>query len=223
MKESNFETTMRSKVKRVPNRGKYDRETVFEILDEGFVCNVGFEVKGQPFVIPTSYGRDGNSLYLHGSATSRMIRELEKGIDVCVSVTHLDGLVLARSVFHHSMNYRSVVVFGKAELIEEKEEKIEALRVITEHIIAGRWEEARQPNEFELKATKVLKLEIDEASAKVRVGDPVDDDEDYELDVWAGTIPIRAEYGEPIDDSLLRKGISLPANISDFGNRKGNK
>jgi uncharacterized protein len=193
--------TQRTRVVREPHRGVYDRETAYQILDEGFICHVGFEVDGQPFVIPTSYGRSGDNLYIHGSAASRMLRKLDQGTPVCVTVTLLDGLVLARSVFNHSMNYRSVVVLGKATAVADPDEKIEALRVLSEHILPGRWADSRQPNEKELKATTVLKLPINEFSAKVRVGPPIDDEEDYAFPTWAGVIPMAmvAQPGEPDD------------------------
>src|SRR6516164_11455937 len=171
--------TARTRVVRESERGIYDRNTVYRILDEGFICHVGFAVDGQPFVIPTSYGRKDANLYIHGSAASRMLRQMKDGIAVCVTVTLLDGLMLARSVFNHSMNYRSVVILGKAALVEDREEKLISLRLLSEHIIPGRWDDVRQPNEKELKATLVLKLPIQEFSAKVRVGPPIDDEEDY--------------------------------------------
>lgn len=202
--------TVRTKLKRIPKRGNFERETINQILDEAFICHVGFAVDGKPFVIPTAYARDGENLLVHGSAASRMMRDLSKGIDVCVTVTLVDGLVLARSAFHHSMNYRSIVIFGKAELVADETEKFEALRLFTDHIIADRWDEIREPNSKELKGTTVLKLEITEASAKIRSGDPVDDEEDYEMDVWAGVIPLQVAAGKPINDAKLRKGISVP-------------
>ena len=205
-----LERTQRTTLKRIPKRGDFDRATIYKILDEAFICHVGFAVENQPFVIPTAYGRDGNTLYIHGSAASRMMRGLSKGIDVCVTVTLVDGLVLARSAFHHSVNYRSVVIFGNAQIVAEEAEKSEALRLFTEHLIPNRWDEIRVPNAKELKATTVLKLEISEASAKVRTGDPVDDAEDHDLDVWAGVIPLEIEAGKPIDDALLKKGIDTP-------------
>ncbi len=202
--------TSRTKLKRIPKRGVFERATINEILDEAFICHVGFSVENQPFVIPTAFARDGDNLLIHGSAASRMMREMSKGIDVCVTVTLLDGLVLARSAFHHSMNYRSVVIFGKAELITEESEKFEALRLFTEHIVPDRWNEIRAPNAKELKGTTVLKLEINEASAKIRTGDPVDDEEDMSLDVWAGVIPLKIVAVKPIGDAKLREGISVP-------------
>src|SRR5215469_16834385 len=194
--------TPRTRVVREPDRGVYDRETVYRILDEGFLCHVGFVADGQPFVIPTSYGRQDANLYIHGSAASRMLRNMQKeGTSVCVTVTLLDGLVLARSVFNHSMNYRSVVVLGKAELVDNPEEKLSALRVLSEHIVPGRWDDARQPNERELKATSVLRVPIEEFSAKVRTGPPIDDEEDYSFPTWAGIIPLAIVSQPPVDDS----------------------
>src|SRR5690349_248665 len=178
MSESSLPTS-RTRLVREPERGVYDRDAVYRIHDEGFICHVGFVVDGQPFVIPTGYGRSEDNLYIHGSAASRMLRNLDKGIPVCVTVTLLDGLVLARSIFNHSMNYRSVVVLGTAELVSDPAEKLAALRAVSEHILPGRWDEVRQPNETELKATSVLRLPINEFSAKVRQGPPLDDEEDY--------------------------------------------
>jgi len=205
-----IEQTNRTKLKRIPKRGTFERETINQILDEAFVCHVGFAVGDQPFVIPTLYARDGNNLLIHGSAASRMMRNLSKGIEVCVTVTLVDGLVLARSAFHHSMNYRSVVIFGTAESIENETEKYKALHAFTEHIVPTRWDEIRPPNAKELKATTVLRLPIEEASAKVRTGNPIDDEDDYNLNVWAGVIPIKTVAGQPENDARLKEGISAP-------------
>lgn len=202
--------TERTKIRRLPKRANFDRETIYSILDEGLVCHVGFTVNGQTFVIPTGYARRDDTLLIHGSAASRMMRSLSGGIDVCVTVTLIDGLVLARSAFHHSVNYRSVVIFGKAEIIEDESEKNEALYAFSEHIVPERWNEVREPTSLELKATTVLRLPIEEASAKIRSGDPADDAEDYEMDVWAGVVPLKIKAGEPIDDSKLKEGISAP-------------
>jgi nitroimidazol reductase NimA-like FMN-containing flavoprotein (pyridoxamine 5'-phosphate oxidase superfamily) len=196
-----YSPTARTTVGRLPKRAAYDRTVIHEILDEGFLCHVGFVVDGQPYVIPTGYARVGEQLYLHGSAASRMLRSLAAGIDVCVTVTLLDGLVLARSVFHHSMNYRSVVVLGRARLVTAPEEKLAALRAFTNHIVHDRWEGARQPTLQELKATSVLAVELKEVSAKVRSGPAVDDEEDYALPVWAGVVPMKLSAGEPIPDT----------------------
>jgi uncharacterized protein len=192
--------TARTRVVREAHRGVYDRETAYRILDEGFLCHVGFVADGQPYVIPTSYGRHGDNLYIHGSAASRMLRNMREGIPVCVTITLLDGLVLARSIFNHSMNYRSVVVFGKATLVDDPQEKLEALRSLSEHIIPGRWADVRQPNERELKQTSVLKLLIEEFSSKIRTGPPIDDEEDYSFPTWAGVVPLEIKAGEPIKD-----------------------
>lgn len=206
----NVERTERTRVKRLPDRGHYDRETIDAILDEAFICHVGFNTEHGPVVIPTLFGRDGSDLIIHGSAASRMLRDLSKGIDVCVTVTIVDGLVLARSAFHHSMNYRSVVIFGTAELITEKEEKVRALEILSEHIIRHRWKEARPPSDKELKGTTVLRLPIEEASAKIRVGPPKDDEEDYALLIWAGIVPIQTTFGTPIADERNLAGIEPP-------------
>jgi len=208
--------TARTKVKRLPKRGKFDRATIYSILDEAFVCHVGFAVDGQPFVIPTAYGRQGDTLYIHGSAASRMMRNLAEGIAVCVTVTLADGLVLARSAFHHSINYRSVVIFGKAEKIEDPDEKNEALRLFTEHLVPGRWDEVREPTELELKATTVLRLPIEEASAKVRTGGPVDDEEDYALDIWAGVLPLEVMTGKPLADERLNEAIRVSGSVLNY-------
>jgi len=195
-----LEATERTQVRRLPKRGVYDREQIYSILDEGYICHLGFVADGQPYVIPTGYARVENSLYVHGSAASRMIRTASEGLDVCVTVTLVDGFVLARSAFHHSMNYRSVVVLGKARLVTERDEKWKALHGFTNHIVPGRWEEVRQPSEQELKGTSVLALPIEEASAKVRTGGPIDDEEDYSWPVWAGVVPVQTRFGEPIKD-----------------------
>ncbi len=202
--------TENTKLGRIPARGSFDKETIYSILDEAFICHVGFTVDGKTFVIPTSYGRLGDKLFIHGSSISRMMKNLSEGIDICVTVTLVDGIVLARSVFHHSMNYRSVVIFGKAKLVESNEEKMNALEAFTEHIVKGRWDDSRIPNEKELNVTTVLSLEIDEASAKIRTGDPIDDAKDYELDYWAGVVPLKLKPGEPIDDAKLGEGIEKP-------------
>ena len=201
--------TKRTELGRFPARGSHDWETIKQILDTGFLAHVGFCVNGQPFVIPTLYGRDGERLYLHGSAASRMLGELETGILTCVSVTLVDGLVLARSAFDHSMNYRSVVAFGTARKVAEPEHKLKALRVISEHLIAGRWEEVRAPSEQELKATTVLEFMIEEASSKVRSGPPLDDEKDYGLRVWAGVLPLEIRSRPPIPDAKLLAGVTI--------------
>jgi len=202
--------TKRTELRRLPSRGSRDLDTINAILDAGFLAHVGFCVDGQPYVIPTLYGRDGEALYLHGSAASRMLGRLETGIPSCVTVTLVDGLVLARSAFHHSMNYRSVVAFGTAHKIDEPAQKTRALRIISEHLIAGRWNDVRIPSEKELKATAVLKFSIEEASAKIRTGPPLDDEDDYSLPVWAGILPLSLEAKTPVPDSRLAEGTRVP-------------
>jgi uncharacterized protein len=211
--------TARTRVVREAHRGVYDRETAYRILDEGFLCHVGFVGNGQPFVIPTSYGRHGHNLYIHGSAASRMLRHMKEGVPVCITVTLLDGLVLARSVFNHSMNYRSVVVLGKATLVDDPREKLEALRLLSEHIIPGRWADARQPNERELKQTSVLRVPIEEFSSKVRTGPAIDDEEDYPFPVWAGVVPLEMKAGTPIDDEKLLPGQTRPEYARHYSRR----
>jgi hypothetical protein len=211
-----FPQTDRTKLKRLPKRGHFDRETVYEILDEGFICHSGFAVDGHPVVIPTGYARVDDKLYIHGSQASRMLRTLASGLDACVTVTLLDGLVLARSAFHHSMNYRSVVVFGRATLVDDPQEKMSALVALSEHIIRGRWNDVREPTESEMKATTVLSLTLEEASAKIRTGPPLDDEEDYSLPMWAGVIPLRLAAGDPINDPRLPDGIDPPEYAKDY-------
>jgi uncharacterized protein len=209
----------RTELRRIPDRGSHDWETIHQILDAGFLAHVGFCVDGQPFVIPTLYGRDGERLYLHGSAVSRMLRELETGVPACVTVTLVDGLVLSRSAFDHSMNYRSIVAFGTARKVVDAEQKIKSLRVISEHLIAGRWEEVRGPSENELKATTVLEFSIEEASSKVRSGPPLDDESDYGLKVWAGVLPLEMKSRRPIPDDKLVEGVTLPEYIQRYDAR----
>lgn len=206
----------RSRVVREPHRGVYDRPAIDKILDEGFVCHVGFQLDGQPFVIPTMYARIDDAIYFHGSAASRMLRNAGTGVPLCLTVTLIDGLVLARSVFNHSMNYRSVVILGTATIVNAPAEKLEALRGFTERILPGRWNEARQPNEKELKATSILRLPVTEASAKVRVGPPEDDAEDYALPVWAGVIPIKLTAGTPVRDERCDATIPVPTNVEQY-------
>ena len=212
--------TQRTRVVREPQRAVYDRDVAYRILDEGFICHVGFVLDGQPFVIPTSYGRRETNLYIHGSAASRMLRNLKEGVPVCVTVTLLDGLVLARSVFNHSMNYRSVVILGKATLVEDPEEKLAALRVLSEHILPRRWKDSRQPNEQELKATSVLCVPIEEFSAKVRTGPPVDDDQDYSFPTWAGVIPLEMRSGAAIHDPRLDPVRPLPEYARNYSRKR---
>lgn len=214
-----METNSRSQLKRLPARGSYDPATIHAILDACFVAHVGFAADAQPFVIPTLFGREGETLYLHGSAASRMLRELETGIPACVTVTHVDALVLARSAFHHSMNYRSVVAFGTARCIDDPADKMRGLRVISEHLLRGRWDDVRGPNANELRATGVLAFSIEEASAKIRQGPPLDDEEDYSLPVWAGQIPLAVEWQTPVSDPRLSAEIGLPGYLDRAAKR----
>ena len=215
----NHAPTARTRLVREADRAVYDRAAAYKILDEGFICHVGFVVDGQPFVIPTGYGRVGDNLYIHGSAASRMLRNLDQGVAVCVTVTLLDGLVLARSIFNHSMNYRSVVVLGTAVAVTDPKEKLEALRLLSEHILPGRWVESRQPNEKEIKATLVMRLPITEFSAKVRQGPPIDDEEDHAFPTWAGVIPLTMVAGEPIDDPRLMAGQIVPGYAKGYSRK----
>ena len=215
---SNPNPTPRTRVVREPQRALYDRDAVNRILDEALVCHVGFVADGQPYVIPTSYGRDGDVLYVHGSTASRMLRNLEQAIPVCVTVTLLDGLVLARSIFNHSMNYRSVVILGTAKLVDDPAERVAALRALSENILPHRWDDVRQPNEKELKATSVLRIPINEFSAKVRVGPPVDDEEDYAFPTWAGVIPLELKSSTPSPDERCER--ELPAYLKSYSRRK---
>ena len=211
-----FTPTERTILKRLPKRGEFDHAAVYRILDEAFICHVGFVADGKPVVIPTSYGRIDDELYIHGSAASRMLRSLEEGIDVCVTVTLIDGLVLARSAFHHSINYRSVVIFGAAKLVNDPAEKLKALHAFTDHVVPGRWEEVRPPTESELRATLVFKLPLVEVSAKVRTGPPIDDEEDYSLAVWAGVVPLELRAAAPISDDRLPLDIEAPDYARDY-------
>jgi uncharacterized protein len=211
-----FTPNERTRVVREPQRGVYDRDAINKILDEAFVCHVGFTLDNQPYVIPTMFARVNDSIYFHGSAASRMLRGLSTGIPVCITVTLTDGLVLARSVFNHSMNYRSVVALGKAELVSKPDEKIAALHAFTEKILPGRWNDARQPNEKELKATSILRLPLTEVSAKVRTGPPEDDAEDYALRVWAGVVPLRLAPGTPIRDERCDPIIPTPGYAANY-------
>jgi len=199
----------RTTVRRLPARGAYDRDTVYAILDEALICHVGFVVEGRPAVIPTIHWRDGDTLYFHGSAAAGFLRAMRNGVDACVTVTLLDGLVLARSAFHHSMNYRSAVILGKAREVTG-DEKLRALDTLVEHVCKGRSADARRPNQVEIKQTLVLGMPIDEASAKIRTGGPLDDEEDYALDIWAGVLPLQLVPQVPIADERLNAGIEVP-------------
>jgi nitroimidazol reductase NimA-like FMN-containing flavoprotein (pyridoxamine 5'-phosphate oxidase superfamily) len=211
MEERSFNKSKLNTIKRIPKRGHYDKTSVYKILDDHFLCHISWEDGGQPLMIPTAYGRKGDKLYIHGSSKSRMLNMLADGRPICFVVTHLDALVLARSVFHHSMNYRSAVIYGHAQQVEG-EEKMEALRVITEQIIPGRWDEARLPNEIEMKATTALAIDIDTASAKIRTGPPADDTADYDLPIWAGIVPLKHGYYAPVTDPDMK--MSLPIDQS---------
>jgi uncharacterized protein len=211
-----FSATNRTRVVREANRAVYNRDAIYGILDEAFVCHVGFSTDGQPFVIPTMFARVGDAVYFHGSAASRMLRGLSDGLPVCITVTLTDGIVLARSVFNHSMNYRSVVALGHATLIQESSEKLQALRAFTEKLIPGRWNDARQPNEQELKATSILRLPLTEVSAKVRTGAVEDDADDYALRVWAGIIPMHLVMDTPVRDDHCDPAIPTPSYATNF-------
>jgi len=216
-----YEPTERTTIKRLPARGAYDRAVVHQILDEGLICHLGFVVDGQPFVIPTIYVRVGEQLYVHGSPASRMLCTLEQGVPACVTVTHVDGLVLARSAFHHSMNYRSVVVLGTATVVNDAEKKFEVLHSLADHLIRGRWQEIRHPSPLELRKTLVLAIPLEEASAKIRVGPPLDEEEDYELSVWAGVLPFKVTAFEPVPDARLSSEIAVPRYASEYAGPKG--
>jgi len=207
---SKFTPTERTKVRRLPDRGKYDPESVYGILDEAFICHVGFVVDGQPYVIPTGFARVNDTLYIHGSAASRMLRTLADGVQVCITATLVDGIVMARSGFHSSMNYRSVVILGQAMQVEGRDEKLAALEAFSEQVMPGRWKDLRETTDAELKGTLVLTLPLKEVSAKVRTGPPKDDESDYALPLWAGVVPLKLTAGTPIDDPRLPRGIEPP-------------
>lgn len=213
---SDFAKTRKNTIKRLPKRGHYDRETIYRILDEALICHVGFVEGGQPCVIPINFARMGDTIVLHGAKASRLLKHIEAGHPVCVEATIVDGLVLARSVFHHSLNYRSVVLFGTGRPVEDEQEKLAALAAVTEHLIPGRWKEARLPNRKELNATSVVSIAIEEASAKVRMGPPVDEEEDYRLPVWAGVLPLREAAFTPLRDELQVEDIALPEYIAGY-------
>jgi nitroimidazol reductase NimA-like FMN-containing flavoprotein (pyridoxamine 5'-phosphate oxidase superfamily) len=202
-----FTPTARTQVRRIPQRGVYDKNEVYAILDEGYVCHVGFALDGQPYVVPTGYARLGDEILIHGSAASRMLRAMGDGVDVCVTVTLVDGFVLSRSAFHHSMNYRSVVMLGRARVLADPVEKMIALRRFTNHILPGRFEEVRPPSDAELKGTMVLALPLEEVSAKIRKGPPVEDEGDIERPVWAGVVPLRSHLGTPEPMDNLVAGV----------------
>lgn len=213
MDPTRYPSSERTAVRRLPERGSLERALVHAILDEGLVCHVGFAAEHGPVVIPTSYARDGETLYMHGSPASRMLRVIQRGLPVCVTVTLVDGLVLARSAFHHSMNYRSAVLFGRARAVKTAEEKRRALRLLVEHVAPGRSADARAPNDFEERFTRVVAFEIEEASAKRRSGGPKDEEDDLALPHWAGEIPLSLEPGEPRPDPALAPGTAAPAYV----------
>lgn len=210
MSKEEFEQTERNQVRRMSKRGKYDKDSIYPILDEGFICHVSFCLGEQPFIIPTLYARVDDAIYIHGSHISRMLKTLAEGVRVSLAVTLVDGLVLARSAFHHSMNYRSAVVFGTGKLVESEDEKYLALKAISDNLLSERWEDCREPNSKELNVTSVIRIEIEEASAKVREGMPIDDDSDMNLQIWAGILPIKQTFGEPKPDEQLSKEIVYP-------------
>ena len=221
MTRTTFDPTDRTTVRRLPKRASYDREAVYSILDEALICHVGFVIEGKPVVIPTIHARKGDRLYLHGSQASRMLRTLRDGVEACVTVTLLDGLVIARSAFHHSMNYRSVVVYGVATEVTDRQEKLTALGAIVEHVVPGRSADARGPNETELRATLVLSLPLEEVSAKIRTGGPIDDDDDYALPIWAGELPLTLTPAAPVADPRLPPEIELPGYVVRYQRRGG--
>jgi nitroimidazol reductase NimA-like FMN-containing flavoprotein (pyridoxamine 5'-phosphate oxidase superfamily) len=214
---SSFEVTPRNRVRLMPERGRYDRETVYAIVDEALLCHVGFVDDGQPVVIPTLHARRGDVLYLHGSRGNAMLKQLQAGNPVCVTVTHIDGIVFARSAFHHSVNYRSAVLYGRGRLLDDASEKLAALEILTEHAAKGRWQDSRPPTDRELQLTSVIELRIESASAKIRTGPPRDDEQDYGLPYWAGVLPFRQEVLPPIPDPGLADDIAVPEYVACYG------
>jgi uncharacterized protein len=215
-----YEPTEQTTVKRLPARGVYDREVVHRILDEALICHLGFVIDGQPFVIPTIHVRVAETIYVHGSPASRMLRTLEQGVPACVTVTHVDALVLARSAFHHSMNYRSAVVLGMARVVDDPQKKFEALHALTDHLMRGRWEDIRQPSPEELRGTLVLEIAIESASAKSRTGPPLDEEDDYALPMWAGVLPLKLIALEPIADPRLLGDVPMPPDAASYDGPK---
>lgn len=215
-----FPQTDLNKVKRLPQRGQYDKKSVYDIVDEALICHVGFTVEGQPFVMPTIHTRIGDTVYLHGAVANRMLNHIKAGNSVCLTMTLVDGIVFARSVFHHSMNYRSAVLFGKGRVVLTYDEKWKVFEALTEHIAKGRWKDARHPNELEDKSTQIIAVEIESASAKVRTGPAKDDEEDYALPVWAGVLPLRMTAGEPAADEKLATDISIPEYVKNFSRNR---
>jgi uncharacterized protein len=219
MSETPLSSTARTTLRRHKERGKTDRADLYAVLDAGLICHLGVVAGDVPFVLPTAYGREGDTLYVHGSSANGAFWAAD-GQRVCVTVTHLDGLVCARSVFSHSVNYRSAVVFGEAAIVTDEDERWAALRIITDHLIPGRWAAVRQPTKKEMAATAVLRLPLDEASVKIRMGMPADPEEDLGIDAWAGVLPITVRFGEPEPDPKLAPDIPLPAHISDRAGRQ---
>ena len=211
-----FPKTARNKVKRMPERGHYDAATIYPIIDAALICHVGFAIDDQPYIIPTLHARQGDTILLHGAKGSRLLRHIQSGGEVCITITLLDGIVLARSVFHHSINYRSAVLFGTGAVIADEQARLQALEAFTERLIPGRWQDARQPNAHELRQTTVVAVPIASASAKLRSGPPGDEAEDYDLPVWAGVLPLQQIVGTPLADPQLKPGIALPDYIRDF-------
>lgn len=215
-----FPQTKRNRVARLPKRGHYDRATIYPIVDAALVCHVGFVQDGQPFVLPTLHARDGDDMLLHGATTSRMLRYIQEGHPICLTMTLVDGIVLARSVFHHSINYRSAVLFGRGELIDDPAERLSAMERLTERIMPGRWADARPPSAQELKATTMIRVVVESGSAKVRTGPPGDDPEDLELPYWSGVLPLHEVAGDPQHDPTLQPGIGVPAYLQEYRRRR---
>ncbi len=213
---SQFVPSGRSRIRRIPDRGHYDKRTIYDIVDEALICHVGFSVDDRPFVLPTIHARDEDRLLFHGARAGRMLKHIQEGHEICATITLLDGLVLARSVFHHSMNYRSVVLFGTGSIVEDPDEKLRGLEILTEHLLPGRWQDARLPSEIEMNATTLISMSIDEASAKIRSGPPADDEEDYALPIWAGVLPIYRQILGPVDDDRLTEGIPVPDYVQSY-------
>jgi uncharacterized protein len=217
---TDFSRSPKNKIKRKPDRGHYDKETVHQILDEGLICHVGLIQDNSPIVIPMNYARQGDQILLHGAPGSRLLQSIKNGAEVCITVTLIDDLVLARSVLHHSMNYRSVVFFGRGTLVEEYNQKKEAFKTIVDHIIPGRWDDARQPSDKEIKQTYVVAVPINEASAKIRSGPVIDEEDDYALSVWAGLLPLGFNPAEPVSDEKLDKNIQVPDYVKNYNRGK---
>lgn len=211
-----FQKSKRTKINRLPARGHYDKETINNIIDTTYFCHVSFVIDEQPFIIPAIHARIDNTIVLHGAKTSRMRNHIIDGNEVCIAFTIMDGLVLARSVFHHSMNYRSAIVYGKGRAVKDFGEKEKAFQSITNHILPGRWEDARRPNKKEIDSTSVVSINIEEASAKIRTGPPLDDEDDYSLSIWAGVLPLQVNKRIPVEDPKLEEGIILPEYIENF-------